>query len=924
MRPSAFVLLMLGAAAAAAAAGAAPPATIGDLTRRSSGDQVQPDSAQADTAEAMDSYRRFLQLQKSDPQLRAEALRRLGDLSQDAGGDVDTAGDAEAIRLYTLLLKAYPDYPRNDQVLYQLAHAYEGAAQPEQALATLDELVRRYPTTPMLAEVQFRRGELLFSARNYRAAGDAYTAVVQGGTGSGFYQQALYKQGWSLFKQSLNEECLASFGGVLDHALLIRPGGPAQPLEQVSRAARELVEDTLRVMSITFSYMDGPRSVDAFVKAHGNPAYAWLLYSRLGDLYVDKQRYQDAAAAYDAFVQRLPDDEHAPELAMRAIEAYRKGGFADLVIQGKRDYLTHYDFAAPFWHGRPRSQYPQVVAELKTNLDDVATYYHAAAQKSGKAEDYQEAIRWYRSYLADFPGEPDSAAHDYHLADALFESQRYQEAAVEYGHTAYDYPADDRSATAGYAQLAAFQKAEAAASGPEKAALHKVAVMAGVQFARTFPHHPDSAGVLTRAAEDLYAGHELPQAIDAAQLLLGRHPPPDAAMQRIGWTVVAQSQYDQGNFAPAEEAFEHARALATDAAMRADLTERLAAAVYKQGDAKRRAGNGAGAVEDFLRVATVAPDSKIRVTAQYDAAAQLIDLGQWERAIPVLTDFRSRFPASTLQEDVTRKLAVAYDKAHHPAEAAAEFERIADDAAEQRDIRHEAITRAADLYEQAGNLGQAAAMLTQFVQQYPTPVPDAIEARARLVKLVGRQGDVARQMQLYRDIVQADAQAGAARTDRTRYLAAVSQLALAAPERDAFRAIHLVAPLKRSLAAKRKALERALAAYEAATDYHVAAVTTAATFETAELYRTLSKDVLESERPRNLSQDELEQYESLLEDQAFPFEEQAIAIHELNTARARDGVYDEWVKKSYAALAQLSPGRYGKTEATQDVVTKLQ
>ena len=48
---------------------------------------------------------------------------------------------------------------------------------------------------------------------------------------------------------------------------------------------------------------------------------------------------------------------------------------------------------------------------------------------------------------------------------------------------------------------------------------------------------------------------------------------------------------------------------------------------------------------------------------------------------------------------------------------------------------------------------------------------------------------------------------------------------------------------------------------------------------------------------------------------------QAIQIHELNVARAKEGVYDESVRKSYKALAELKPGRYGKTELVQDVVT---
>jgi hypothetical protein len=196
--------------------------------------------------------------------------------------------------------------------------------------------------------------------------------------------------------------------------------------------------------------------------------------------------------------------------------------------------------------------------------------------------------------------------------------------------------------------------------------------------------------------------------------------------------------------------------------------------------------------------------------------------------------------------------------------------------------------------------------------------------RERLAQLAAKSGDTAREQQWLREIVHTDAQAGAARTDRTRYLAATAQLKLAEPLRDSFRAIRLVAPLKKSLVAKRQSMEAALAAYKAASEYHVAEVTTAATYETAELYRRLGKDVQNSERPKNLKKDELEQYESLLDDQAFPFEEQAIQIHEINTALARNGVYDDWVKKSYAALAELKPGRYGKTELTQDVVTSLE
>ena len=57
---------------------------------------------------------------------------------------------------------------------------------------------------------------------------------------------------------------------------------------------------------------------------------------------------------------------------------------------------------------------------------------------------------------------------------------------------------------------------------------------------------------------------------------------------------------------------------------RAVIVERLAASIYKQGEQKNKAGDSAAAVEDFLRVSKMAPTSKVRANADFDAAALLI------------------------------------------------------------------------------------------------------------------------------------------------------------------------------------------------------------------------------------------------------------------------------------------------------------
>ena len=78
-----------------------------------------------------------------------------------------------------------------------------------------------------------------------------------------------------------------------------------------------------------------------------------------------------------------------------------------------------------------------------------------------------------------------------------------------------------------------------------------------------------------------------------------------------------------------------------------------------------------------------------------------------------------------------------------------------------------------------------------------------------------------------------------------------------------------------------------------------------------------------SERPDGLSEEELDMYEILLEEQSFPFEERAIDVYEVNVGRAANGYYDEWVVMSYEQLAKLMPGRYAKFEKAESQIVSL-
>ena len=129
-----------------------------------------------------------------------------------------------------------------------------------------------------------------------------------------------------------------------------------------------------------------------------------------------------------------------------------------------------------------------------------------------------------------------------------------------------------------------------------------------------------------------------------------------------------------------------------------------------------------GAVEDFLRVARVAPDSKIRSTAQYDAAAQLINLKQWDRAIGVLEEFRAQYPKSELSADVTPQAGGGVLGSASAGRGGRGVRAIAANPAEDRKVQREALLQSADLYAKANNTPKAVSMLEKFVATNPTPI----------------------------------------------------------------------------------------------------------------------------------------------------------------------------------------------------------
>ncbi len=889
-------------------------------------------------AQAMAHYRRFLK-QAPDSPMYPRALKRLAELEVLSADEANSSGKkteikkarqqaADAVHLYNTYLAAYPNDPDNDRVLYQQARAYELQGETDKTLSTLQRLSKHYPNSRYFDEANFRRGEILFTRQRYAEAEQAFYKIGVHPR-SPYREKALYKYAWSLFKQNYYKKALNAFFKLLD---LQQQYGQLNALDfpnYISGTDRALLEDIMRAISLAVSYQAGTKTLDTYLSRHQAQQYEPLLYNSLGKLYLRENRYTDAAETFLAFAERHPYNILAPQFHEQAIKAYQRARLPHHVLPAKADFIKRYDRYSRFWMvNNDNHVRKQVLLQVNRNVRDLAGYYHAASRKRHRKKDYQRAIYWYDYYLKSFPHAANAANINFLLAEVLDEDKNYPRAISEFERTAYQYPHNRKGAEAAYAALLIYPEIEKQQHKTQADAWRQKAIASALRFSASFPKDKRALSVLADAAEKLYARGDYSRARNIARTLIQKlTPDSQPGLQRTAWLVLAQASFELADFRQAEAAYRQAlRHIPAKSRHKKDIQDHLAASIYKQGEAAQKQGHPKLAITHFLRIRKLAPDSKIRLTADYDAASLLIQSRHLAEAQPLLEDLRRRYPKqSTRQTGITTKLAYIYTQTGQSLKAARELEKLALSRQAHSTIKdkRELLWQSARLYTKAGRLKDAARLYKKYIQLYPRPFMQALEARQNLLKYYQAQKNHKAARHWMKAIIQADRKAGSQRNDRSRYLAAKACLQLAAPFRYAYQKVRLSIPLKKSLEKKKRLMKKSLKAYQRTLAYQVAEVSTQATYEIAEIYNDFSRALMTSQRPKKLSGEAREQYDILLEEQAFPFEEKAINIHQANLKYMQQGIYDKWVKKSLRQLQKLLPVRYAKSEKIDRYVSSI-
>ncbi|MFQ3206203.1 MAG: TolA-binding protein [Glaciecola sp.] len=910
--------------------------------------------------------------------------------------------------------------------MYQLSRALDLDGKSDDSVAVAQRFLTTFPAqesavTNYHIELYFRIGEYYFNRQKYDDAVVNYAQVLALSeksahiSANNFYGISAYMLGWSYFKQEAHANALVSFSKMLDETLMQNSYTQTHiKINTLPLGQQKLVQDTLRIMALLFSYQGNGEAIKSFFIANGERAYENLIYAELAQQHLNDDRFKDSADTLLVFANIYPLHERAIEFYVKHIDAYILGEFPALVLEGKRDFVAAYGLDGPHYSGLQSIIGRQTSAYLRQYIKELAQNEHSIAQTvesmlasntqlaggetaesafvgssisqaqsaswSGASMDnlskikqdaFVNAAGYYDQFIRTFSPDDEVPQMRFYLGEALSSANKLNLAIESFEIYAYQDSPNPLASDAAYAALLLFNQLTenmVLRDGDFKQKFEARKMISQGLFVDTFATDSRTVNVVQSLMQRLFEQQRYLDAMRWSDWLLSgdrlngeayakANLPPASLLDKhiaahdintesliSARLVVAHGNFALENYQVAQAGYETLLNILPQEDERVkELTNRLAATFFQQSEQLLASANvkdtlAAPLSEDrdfsplsetqrralidsvalLQRIMQETPDSTFRVAAQYDAATYLLALENYPQAVSMLIDFQTRFPKNELMPTIPSKLLVAYEKSEQWKPAAALL-MTQHKSQPDTQLGRESLYVAADYFLKAGDIEGSLNAYRSYAHRYPSPLADANEARLKMTDFYAETGEESKRRFWLNKLIAADQKAGTERSARSRYLAAMASIVFATDADIAYKKIKLTLPLNKSLQRKQRALKNAIDRYNGVMAYAIAEYTTQANYSLANLYSVLAADLIESSRPNGLSALELSQYELLLEEQAFPFEETAITLHENNAKRAYGGLYDDWVKESLKTLENLLPVRYRKPEQIQEL-----
>jgi tetratricopeptide (TPR) repeat protein len=642
---------------------------------------------------------------------------------------------AEAETLYVELHDHHPEFRRMDLVTYLIGFAEKEAQHEDTALVRFNEVIERFPQSPLYGDAWMMVGEHFFAAAEWPKAMDAYKHIPDDAATSDL---ATFKIAWCEWKLGNTIQAAKDFKRVLDKAVAAERTGT----ESQRRRSASLRDEALQYMVVVFTEDRSitPKEVFDFLVSIDGEQYSRDVMVKVAESYGAQTEWDRSNSAYRFLIKMDPESIKAADYQRSIIANWNSAIDVDHAQEEIAVLLASYGPKSE-WAKAQRNR-EALARSLETTEDLVritATSIHGEAQRREKGLKrpeqkgcatkadlpadvlslYTRASDAYEGYLSAFgtgKGATEKATEiRYYRADILcFKLAKVEAAGDEYLAVGKSAPVGKYHKDALFNAMNAFELAR-----PKDTAgrhqLYDVDKKFGEAidlYATLFPADKALVGVIFKNGQKFYDYGEYDEAIKRFGVIVTKYPDDENAGPAGDRILSALNKaQDYENIETWARKLKKAKSFA--AKDQQDRLDRLIVeSIQKSGDKYADAGKYVEAAGFYTRVPKETSDAKVSAQALTNAGVMYEKAKQPEKAADVYLDLAEKYGDKS--PDIAEKAAFSagqvYEKVIYYDRAAKAYELVW--------AKFRTGTKAADALYNAALLRQALGQNKEAIAHY--------------------------------------------------------------------------------------------------------------------------------------------------------------------------------------------------------------
>ncbi|MDH4226468.1 MAG: tetratricopeptide repeat protein [Deltaproteobacteria bacterium] len=792
------------------------------------------------------------------------------------------------IRGLRAVQERFPDKDGMDGVAYALGYALFESGKPSEAITAFEKFLEKYDSSRLATEANFRLAELYFDESRLVEAEEAYSKLLRRRT-SAFHNKATYKLGWTHYRLDEYDRAFSYFVRLLDSSKIAQADR-----EAAETLGTEAENDAIKALT----HLKGTAIETLMTGIKGSPK-APAMTLALGRVFLDQGRTVEAAQAFALFLKLFPENRAVPVVYMEMAKTADVAGDKASAIEFKKKLIENYGPSTDWYRRNFEGLGAEERASMASALLDLADHYRELAKTDPGMRD--KAIDAYALFVVNFGTNAAAEAARYNLADLLFESERYIEAALQYSDLTLLLRNKPEGEAAAFTCLISLELTAASNKPFNKTTYRQIAGDVTLYYSTYHMDNPRAEAFMFKAA-DAYAAAGMHTEAKDVLTPLTRGKNPYAAFIKLGDIQAAAMDIDG-----ALDSYEKAYAIKKDAS----LNERLASMHYLRALEHEKLGAYDDALKRYMRAFELGAPSKTSDDALLRAARLQMKRGDDEGFERVLALGKRLMPLSNATYTVIVENAADNEQKGRTKSAADRYNEAAIHAHHigKTEERDKLVIKAAALYNVAAMYPMTRSIVSARISRGGFASTQA-EAKALLLMAEAEEkaGDISAAKKTYASIVSSGADGS---------LKAPARLSLAEIKLSEYLGMKITEPLASSIKAKEAAMKTLLDEYAAIANEQYAELLPRCFYSMGLALENYESALLNSPRPQDLTEEEKKEYTFLLEEKTYPIEEEAVKAYKgaLKTSASLSLTKDAALPGSLALkrLAELRPAMYKRT-----------